>query len=592
MGEEAVSFELSSKEKNGVIIENSADGVKRDTWSGKLDFMMSCISFAVGLGNIWRFPYLCYRNGGGIGVGAMVVLFFLNLYYILVLAWAVVYLVMSFTTTLPWSHCNNYWNTKRCYVSRDELTPCGLNSTYLYDNSSSVVLATNASPLPNETDMPQYTTLCNAANITLNETVDAAVEFWERRVLQITDGIDNSGGIVWELALSLLLVWVIVYFSVWRGVHWTGKVAYVTATFPYLVLTILLIRGVLLEGSLYGITYYLKPDFTRLADSQVWLDGGTQIFFSYAVVLGGMISLGSYNKYNNNFYKDCTIIALINSGTSLYGGFAVFSVLGFMATTQGIDISKVAESGPGLVFIAYPKAVTQMPLSPLWSILFFIMLMLLGLGSQLVQTEAFITTVSDFFPEQLYNKKGRMIFVAAYCSVSYLLGLPMVTRGGMYIFQLMDYYSASGMVLLFLCFFESISIGWVFGADRFYDALEMMLGFRINIWLKICWKFLTPFCTLGIFMFQVVKFKPLKYNLVYDYPTWAQAFGLLMAIVSMLCIPAFIVYKIIRLQGPILKRLKTLMIPILKSHQIPAKWKETRRYKWVLADSAELQIDD
>ncbi|TNN38349.1 Sodium- and chloride-dependent taurine transporter [Liparis tanakae] len=149
-------------------------------------------------------------------------------------------------------------------------------------------------------------------------------------------------------------------------------VVYITATFPFVMLIVLLIRGVTLPGASAGIKFYLYPDLERLKDPEVWIDAGTQIFFSYAICLGAMTSLGSYNKYKYNCY----------SGTSFISGFAIFSVLGFMAQEQGVDIADVAESGPGLAFIAYPKAVSMMPFPTVWAVLFFIMLLLLGLDSQ------------------------------------------------------------------------------------------------------------------------------------------------------------------------------------------------------------------
>uniref|UniRef100_A0A8C7CM40 Transporter n=1 Tax=Oncorhynchus kisutch TaxID=8019 RepID=A0A8C7CM40_ONCKI len=558
------------------IVPQSDEKMKeRGQWGNKVEFVLSVAGEIIGLGNVWRFPYLCYKNGGGaffipyliflftcgipvffletalgqytseggvtcwrkitplfegVGYATQVIVALLNFYYIIVLAWAIFYLSYSFTWDLPWASCNNTWNT-------------GQRSTI-------------------------GSTRSNGENSSM------------RRVLRISSGIDNIGSLNWDLVLCLAIAWILVYFCIWKGVKSTGKVVYFTATFPYIMLCILLIRGVTLPGAFIGIKFYLYPDLSRLSDPQVWMDAGTQIFFSYAICLGCLTALGSYNKYNNNCYRDCLSLCFLNSGTSFVAGFAIFSILGFMSYEQNVPISEVAESGPGLAFIAYPRAVSMMPFSPLWACFFFIMIVFLGLDSQFVCVESLVTAMVDMYPKTFRRKNRRELFILAVAIFSFLMGLIMLTEGGMYVFQLFDYYAASGMCLLFVAVFETVCIAWIYGADRFYDNIEDMIGYRPGPIIKYCWMFFTPATCLGTFAFSLIKYTPLKYNNEYVYPWWGYGLGWLLALSSMLCVPLWVVIKMCSVEGTLKERFIILTTP---STDLPKTKKEQEKLLAIFA---------
>ncbi|XP_056277481.1 sodium- and chloride-dependent betaine transporter-like [Pseudoliparis swirei] len=568
--------------------ESQKRAADRGHWASKKEYMLVVAGNVVGLGNVWRFPYLCYKNGGGAflvpyvlmavvcgvplfllessvgqytqegfitcwrklcplaqGIGwAQLVTKLYDFSYIIVQVWALFYLVFSFRAQLPWTTCGNTWNTENCVGS------------HILDSSSS--------------------------NLTINATVlkngtSAATEFWERRALGVSGGIEELGSVRWELALCLLACWVFCYFSIWKGVRSSGKVVYLTATFPYVMLLILLVRGCTLPGAWDGIYYYLYPNLNRLANLEVWIEAGSQICFSYSLTAGVLSVLGSYNKYNNNNYKDCFWLCLLNSGTSLVAGFVVFSVLGFMAQKQGVAVESVVESGPGLAFIAYPQATAMMPFPQFWTVCFFLMLLLLSVDTHFVTVECFTTTISDLFPKLLRQPGRHELLVLFVCSSCFLLNLLLVTEGGIYIFLLIDYYTINRMCHYFLALSECLALAWIFGADRLINIIEDMAGQRPSVFFKLCWKYIIPLLSLMYLIVYIVDYKHLSINDWYTYPDWAYALGWTMTLSSLVMVPLWAGGQMCVTAGTFRQRLSVLCRPAEDLDRRDRGEEETRR---------------
>lgn len=379
-----------------------------------------------------------------------------------------------------------------------------------------------------------------------NETVDfkdgrktPAEEYFRRSMLLMEDDttLDNMGSMNWKMVGCLVLSWVVVLACLIKGVKSAGKVVWFTALFPYLVLVILFIRGITLPGAAEGVLYFISPDWPKLLHVRVWADAATQIFYSLGPAFGGLITLASYNSRDNNCQRDAVLIAIINSGTSIFAGVVIFSILGFMAREQGVPVSEVVEGGTALAFVAYPTAVTKLPVSPLWSFLFFTMLLTLGLDSQFTMVETLITALYDEKPSL---RRYSWLVVGGVCLALLLLGLPMCMQGGLYIFVLFDEYSGSWSLLI-LAVLEVVVVGWVYGTERFtMDIYHMGIQTSrlISHYWVFTWKVSTPLILSCVLVAILVDYSPIKEG-EYEFPAWANGVGWGVAISSLVAVLPF-----------------------------------------------------
>uniref|UniRef100_A0A803TPG0 Transporter n=1 Tax=Anolis carolinensis TaxID=28377 RepID=A0A803TPG0_ANOCA len=521
------------KEQNGVqytstSLLESGGGGGRETWAKKIDFLLSVIGFSVDLANVWRFPYLCYKNGGGAflipyilfliiagmplfymelalgqynregaatvwkicplfkGVGYAVILIalYVGFYYNVIIAWSLYYLFSSFTFgELPWTKCGNPWNSPNCTDPK------------------------NASAFIPGTSYAKY-------------KITPAAEFYERQVLQLNKsrGIQDVGMPRWELTLCLLVVVIVLFFSLWKGVKTSGK---------------------------------------------VWIDAATQIFYSLGAGFGVLIAFASYNEFNNNCYRDALMTSTINCVTSFISGFAIFSILGYMAHEYKVDIKDVATEGPGLVFILYPEAISTLKGSTFWAIVFFIMLLTLGIDSSMGGMEAVITGLADDFQ---IIKRRRKLFTFCVSFGTFLLALFCITNGGIYVLTLLDTFAA-GTSILFAVLMEAIGVSWFYGVDRFSEDIQQMMGFKPGLYWRLCWKFVSPAFLLFVVIVSVTTFKPLTYD-EYVFPPWANTVGWGIASSSMILVPACILYKLLKARGTFKQRLAYCITPENEHHLV------------------------
>jgi len=381
-------------------------------------------------------------------------------------------------------------------------------------------------------------------NITTNTSELPILQFWRDYILRKSDSIDEMGTLDnWPMVGCMVLSWIVIYLAIFKGTKSTGKVVYFTAICPYVILLILIVRGCTLPGAANGIIFYLKPNLTKLLETEVWIAAGGQVCYSFAICFAVLIAYGSFSSYNSDVYKRTMSLSIACAATSFLGGFAIFSILGNMAHVMQKTVDEVVESGPGLAFKTYPVALSMMPWPNMFNALFFFMLVLLAVDSQFCCVEGGLCLVYDRFPWTVKNKK---VFVGIVCGAMLLIGLFLfITPGGIFWFELFNNYAVGGISLLWLVMWQSIGVGWTYGADRYMNDVRDMIGYRPSKFVDFSFKFACPALTCLIMVAYMMTYKPLTYG-KYVFPWWANCVGWLMLTSSFLCVPGYACYEIFK----------------------------------------------
>ena len=519
----------------------------RGQWKEEFDFLVSC---SVGLGSVWRFPFLCFKHGGGtflvvyalffvlvavpivilevtmgqhlkrgamemwkmcpvfkgVGIGNMIMCGMLIWYFGIIVSWSLFYMIHSFAHTFPWETCGNDWNNVA-------------GVTCVADNNTGMA-----------------SSIANA----IGKSQSSVEQYWERHVLQLSPSLFQFEAIRWELAALLLVIWAVVYFALWKGITQARWFIYFCPAYTYTLLVVLLFRGVSLEGAQIGIDHFLRPDLTRLRDVTLWQDAGTQALYSYGIGFGGLIARGSHNKPGQNCLRDALLLCCVGVVASTLSCFAIFSILGFMAHSANKPFTEVVKPGVGLAFLVFPEVASKLPLKQVWSFLFFLMITILGLNSLVGLVGALFTGLQDSAPILLRKYKKYSLLVASLFFI--LIGLPMTTHAGVHWITLIDTYGASGIPLLFVVFFEVVGLAWGFGTHYIRTALKGMVKMKAPLALNFFWKYTAPLSTLLLFFICVIRYKSLAYPSGEKYSWEAQVLGFCLSAASILAVPGWVLY--------------------------------------------------
>ncbi len=480
----------------------------RAQWRSRTGFICAALGSAVGLGNVWRFSYLCYKNGGGAFLIPYVIALLVVGIPIMILELGLGHRMrgsapMSFAKTdRNWEWCG-WWAVN-----------CAMYGIMLY---YSVIIAWCLS----------YTFF--AVDLSWGSDPN---DFFFNQFLQISSGPGAFGNLRSPIVLSLagvwLTCWLIVFFGVQKGVERANKIF---MPLLFVLMAVLVVWSVNLPGAKEGLAVYLKPDFALLKRPQIWIDAFSQIFFTLSLAFGIMITYASYLPRKANVVEDALIISFGNCLFSFFAGFAVFGTLGYMAHTLDKPVGEVVKESIGLAFVTYPQAISLMPgFSRIFGVVFFVSLVIAGLSSAISLVEAFSAAVVDKF------HYPRKIVVSAVCMTGLFGSLIFTSNSGLFWVDIVDHFITHyGLVIIAIL--ECVLIGWIFKASRLREHINHAGGIVMSRLWDVSIRYVTPLVLLGLLVHDLSREVSRPYE---GYP-WSALIGIghMWLVVALIC--AFLV---------------------------------------------------
>ena len=435
---------------------------EREQWGSKMGFILAAVGSAVGLGNIWRFPYLVYNNGGGA---------FLVPYFIAILTAAIPILILEYgmghkyraSTPLALARGNRKWEWLGWWPT--------INAFFILAYYSMIL-----------SWAIKYLTL----SFTKGWGADPNNYFYND-FLRLSSSPFEFTAIIWPVLIGIAALWAVNWFICYRGVKGgIEKLNKVLLPLLILIMIIIVVKGVTLNGSTVGLNKLFTPDWSKVKDPSVWIAAYGQVFFSLSVGMGIMMTYSSYLPKKSDINNSAFMTGFANCGFEFLCAIGVFSILGFMATSQGVPIEEVVSGGIGLAFIVFPKVFSIMGVwGNILGVLFFMCLIFAGLTSSVSLVEAVTAPIID---KTGWNRKKVVTWI---CVLGFVVSIAFATNAGLYLLDIIDnFINNYGIVVVGLL--EAFVIGWIIKPAAIRNHTNSVSYFKIGKWWDITIKYITP----------------------------------------------------------------------------------------------------
>lgn len=470
----------------------------RAHWTTMVGFVLAAVGSAVGLGNIWRFSYMAYRSGGG----AFLIPYILALFIV-----GIPILLLEFSL----GHWRKGSAPKAFYEVNENWEWLGWWAVCFV--MFGIVVYYNV--------IVSWCLNYFVFSFTMSWGQDANAFFFDD-FLNLSDHVGEWGRTNWRIAAGSAFIWGVCWFICYRGVaRGIEKANKIFMPVLFLLTLVLIIWTVILPESREGILYYIRPDFSRLNDIDIWISAVTQNFFTLSIGFGIMIAYASYLPSKASLVKYAFITSLLDHGYAIMAGFAVFGILGYMSAVQNIPIDQVVTQGIGLAFVAFPQAISTLPFgvfNNLFGIIFFFCLVIAGISSAISIMEAFTSAILDKF----HYHRRRVVTILSF--IGFAGGFVFTNSSGLYFLDIVDHF-INNYGLLTVGILQCLIVGW-WVKDKFLinhivknspgtPGQKIILRHFLHGFWSYCIKFLCPIVLIIILVLSLRRDVTRPYE---DYP--------------------------------------------------------------------------
>ena len=440
--------------------------MQREQWNSRVGFILAAVGSAIGLGNIWRFPYMAYENGGGA--------FFIAYLFAMISA-GIPFMIMEFSlghklrgaAPKVFAKLGHNYGLRLEWLGWFQVFIAAIIAIYYV-----AIIGWAISFL--------------GFSFTQSWGADTNAFFF-KEYLQLEDNSPTRlGQFQLHIAIPMAIAWSITSLAIFTGVRGgIERASKIMMPLLFIMVLTLIGRIIMLPGALEGLNYLFEPDFSKIFDAKVWSAAYGQIFFTLSVGFAIMLAYSSYLPEKSDISNNAFMTVLINCGFSIMSGIMIFGVLGYMAQEQGKELTEVVSSGVGLAFVTIPAAINLLPAPYIFGPLFFLALVVAGLSSHISIIEAVTSAVMDKL--NLVRKKATLLV----CGTGFLASMAFATNGGLLLLDLVDYF-INNVALLFSCFVELIILAWLFKIADIRDYANRLSEFTVGRWFDLCLRFISP----------------------------------------------------------------------------------------------------